>query len=177
MKKDININVDVLIDDILWGSPIGSILSGIYSFKHDKFLYEVIDIKHCQSPNFERKTYLTAMADAALKMVVELNIEKTARILVCRGFVNNGIPDMLKSYGYMNVSRGVVMNPLQDFIEDAGRKYINSLGFGSPYDPKGMASKAISKAFGGAVNWIVENNRFDLAKTGWSYFRDKKYSP
>ena len=166
---------DILIDDAAWGSPVGSTICGLYSFEHKKFLHEVIDIKHFQSPNFENKTYLVSMANAALKMLTELKIDKKARILVCRGYVNNTIPILLSAHGYMNVSRGVIGEPLQTMIEDAARSYITSIGNNSYYDPKGMESFEIGRSFNSVVKWGVDNDKLILFKTGWSYFKEGKH--
>jgi len=166
---------DVLVDDSNWGNPLGSIMVGVYSFKHNKFINEVIDIKHCQSPNFENKTYLLEMANATLRIFTELQIEKTAKILVCRGFVNNTIPVLLSGHGYSNISRGVIGEPLQTMIEEEAHKYIDKIGFAQYYDPKGMKPSDIGRSFNATVKWIVDNNKFDICKSAWGYFKEKKY--
>lgn len=174
-KEIVSSEYDVLIDDSLWGNPMSGVLQGLYSFKHDRMLTELVDVKHFQSPNFENKTYLLAIANASLKMVKELDIEKDAKILVCRGYCNNLVDKILVANGYTNVSRGIIGDPLQTELEKLAEEHIKSLGFSSYYDPKLMAKSDIGRSFNAVVRWAVNNKKLDICKTGWSYFVDKKY--
>jgi rhodanese-related sulfurtransferase len=166
---------DIYIDDSMWGNPLGGILQGAYSFKLEKFITEVVDVKHFQSPNFEQKTYLLAIANASLKMVKELNAEKTDKILVCRGYCNNLVDRILIANGFTNVSRGVIGEPLQTLLEKQAWEYVKSIGYENYYDPKGMSKFEIAKSFNAIIKWVVDNNRFDLCKTGWGYFIEEKW--
>ena len=174
-KSETVTGYDILIDDSVWGFPLGGVLEGAYSFKQDRFITEIIGLEHFRHPNFKQKTYLSAIANASLRMVNELGAEKNDRILVCRGYCNIGIKILLHSHGFTNVSNGVIGEPLQTLLEDEAVNYIKSLGYDNYYDPKGMQAKSIVSNFNGVMKWVIDNNRFDLCKTGWKYFLEKRY--
>ena len=115
-----------------------------------------------------------AIANASLEMLNVLGIDKNEKILVCRGYCNSLIPKILYAHGYTNVSTGVIGEPLQTSLEDAAWKHIESLGYGSYYDPKGMSKAQIGKSFADIIKWIVKNDKISIAKTGWNFFKEGK---
>ena len=39
------------------------------------------------------------------------------------------------------------------------------------YDPKELEKKEIGRKFHEVVKWIKKNNAWNIAKTGWGYFK------
>ena len=143
---------DVLIDDSMWGSAIGGVIVGLYSFRLNMFVYMVVGVEHFQSPKFENKTYMGAIAEASLEMVKELEIRKDEKILLCRGYCNNGTHKLLTQEGY-DVTRGVIEEPLQSILEERSRKHLAEIGCELYYDPKDMDKKDIGRSFNNVVRW------------------------
>lgn len=167
-------NFDVLIDDSMWGYPIGGTLMGVYRKATDSFQTKEVPVKYFQSPMFERKKYLDEIAKVSLEMVKNLEVAKNEKILICTGYCNNGIEPLLRKNGYKNVRRGKIGEPLQTYLEDAAKKYIKEVyGCDYYYDPKCLSKQQISTAFYSVIGWIKSNNRFNDAKTGWKFFKNK----
>lgn len=168
-------NYDILIDDSGWGSPLGGVVMGVYKFDTRQFSWRIIEENHFQVPKYEKKSYLSQIALKVLEMINELNVDKNAKILVCRGYCNNHIPQLLKYNGYMYVERGVVGEPLQTTLEEKFKEYLADLGFNGYKDPKVTNKKEISRSFYATVKWAMENDKLNLCKTGWSYFTENKH--
>lgn len=163
----------LLMDDALWGFPIGGVLLGVYDSLTSTFAVREIPVKYFQPPLFEQKAYLKAVADAAVELLDELSIDPaSARVKVCQGYVNSAIPPALRQKGY-RVEVGAIGEPLQSWLESKAAEYVQSLGYNGYYDPKGMSESDIRKAFWRVVRWVEKHRRYDLAKTGWNFWKKR----
>ena len=136
-----------------------------------------VPVKYYQSPLFEKKTYLHVAAASALALAMkefrlyEYNMDDIL-FKVCTGYVNKGIVDSLKESGF-KVETCAIGEPLQSALEKAHAEYIKKL-VGSVslyYDPKELTDDNIRKAYSNTMKWILENNAWGIAKTGWKSMR------
>ena len=168
-------NFDVLIDDAMWGLPIGGVLMGVYYRKTKEFEIREVGVEFFQSPYFEKKEYLNECANVSLDMIQKLGVAKTDRIIVCRGFVNNCVDDLLISKGYIHTQRGIIGEPLQSYLENQAATYTKDIyGFEEYSDPKDHTDKENKNYFWRITNWVKKNNRYDIAKTGWNYWKTQR---
>lgn len=165
-----------LIDDAMWGFPLGGVFMGVTRVDEGgkvDFSCEEVPVRYFQTPLFEEKEYLRAVADLALKQVEAIDVPGNEKIKVCQGYVNSLVPRTLRSAGYDNVQTGRIGEPLQSLLEEEARVHVEeTLGCpGCYYDPKDLNQHQIRKAFWNVVRWAEKNGRLDLAKTGWSFWK------
>ncbi len=164
----------VLMDDALWGFPLGGVLLGVHDSLTDNFAAREIPVKYFQTPLFEEKAYLQAMAEAAVELLEELPVDpvSTHVVKVCQGYVNSAIPAALRRRGY-RVVVGKIGEPLQSWLESKAAEYVRSLGYDGYYDPKEMRESDVRKAFWRVVRWVEKHRRYDIAKTGWRFWKTR----
>jgi len=163
---------ETFIDDAGWGFPLLGVLFGVYDSQTEQVSIVELPVTFFQSPAFEQHSYLKESGRLIESLFQKLNITPAdTQIHICTGFVNNGISDMLSGSGFA-VNRTAIGEPLQSRLEQAYAEYTQqTTGRNFYYDPKELTKKEIIAHFFKVINWIKANNRFDIAKTGWNYFR------
>ncbi len=151
------------------------VIFGLYDNSLQKFNTIELSVSFFKSPLFENQAYLSESAHLFSDMFEKNGCSPMAsgqtNIYVCPGFVNNGISDILSQKGY-TVHRAAIGEPLQTQLEKSYADYIYRItGQTFYYDPKLLPKKQIGRRFFQVINWIKANNRFDIAKTGWKYFK------
>jgi len=163
----------ILLDDALWGFPLGGVLLGGHDTLTGRFTVREIPVEYFQTPLFEQKAYLRAIAEAAQELLEELSASpQDSSIMVCQGYVNSGIPPVLRRRGY-RVKVGCIGEPLQSWLETKASEYVRSLGYDGYYDPKEMSESEIRKAFWQVVRWVEKQNRYDIIKSGWRFWKER----
>ncbi len=168
-------NKDIYIDDAGWGFPLCGVFFGIYYDSDQRFDFAEVPVAFFQSPLFERKAYLTEAADRVSDILNQANClpSSSGQIHICPGYVNNRIAYALAQQGF-SVCREPIGEPLQTKLEEMYKKHIQKItGQNFYYDPKLFTKKEVAHKFFRVVNWIKANNRFDIAKTGWKYFKKR----
>jgi len=167
-------NKGIYIDDAGCGFPLGGTIFGIYNNIDEQFSFIEVPVSFFQSPLFERKLYLKESANRIVEFFKSHNCLPSSfpgQIYVCPGYVNNGIANILNSEGF-RVIRTKIGEPLQSRLESVYADYIRKLtGQDFYYDPKLLRKNQIGRAFYKVIKWARTNNRFDIAKTGWKYFK------
>ena len=174
----------ISIDDSGWGFPLGGTLVGLHDSFDNSFHYGEVTVGYYQSPLFEEKAYLWAAASAMIKILGRLDkgnadvfdfrtIGKDVLFKVCTGYVNTGIVKELRERSF-NVETCAIGEPLQSALEKEHRDYIKRLSNADVYyDPKDIDPTNIGLAFKDVTEWIVENGKLSMAKTGWEYFKKR----
>ena len=164
----------VMMDDALWGFPLGGVLLGAHDSATGRFVVREVPVKYFQSPLFEHKTYLQAMAETALELLDELGVkpESTTLVKVCQGYVNSAIPAALRHRGY-RVEVGKIGEPLKSWLEGKAAEYVRNLVYDGYYEPKEMSESDVRKAFWRVVRWVEKHNRYDIIKSGWKFWKER----
>lgn len=165
----------VTIDDSGWGYPLLGVLIGAHDSQTDQIITEEIKVEYFRSPYFETKRYLSQAAIATMRLLDRLNaIPAGTLIKICTGYIHTESVRVLIENGYA-IERGVIGEPLQSKLEAAHAEYVNKVtNAGIYYDPKELDKKEIGKKFHEVIAWIKKNNAWDIAKTGWGYFKKNK---
>jgi len=163
----------LFIDDSGVGFPLGGALVGVYDTRTDRILTDTVDVEFFQGESFQKKIYCDEYATKAFRLVKKLGADsKDTKIEICTGYINTQARDLLRRKGFQ-VEVGEIGEPLQTELERIHGDYIKSLGYDQYFDPKTMSDKEISKRFNAVVDWIKDNDKMYLAKTGWKFFQKK----
>jgi len=165
----------IYIDDSGWGFPLGGVLCGAYDTETKQFVYREVDVQFFRE-RFHDKTYLREFGLRARDIVVDtLRADpKTTKIIMCRGYILDQAYHSLSRLGY-SITRAQIKEPLQSNLENYHASYVHKLGYGSYYDPKDIAKEKIPREFYKAIEWAVVNGREEILKTGWKFFREKRF--
>ena len=163
----------IFIDDSGVGFPLGGALVGVYDTKTGRILTDEVGVEFFQGERFQRKTYCDEYAKKAYRLVKKLGADpKDTKIEICTGYINTKARELLRRKGFQ-VEVGEIGEPLQTELERIHGDYIKSLGYDRYFDPKIMSDREISKRFTAVVDWIKDNDKMYLAKTGWKFFQRK----
>ncbi|MFQ5974733.1 MAG: hypothetical protein ACE5J5_00250 [Candidatus Hydrothermarchaeales archaeon] len=161
----------IVIDDSGVGFPLGGALVGVYDTKTGKILSDEVGVEFFQGEKFEKKLYCAEYAKKAVGLVQRLGADpKDTKIVICTGYINTKAKELLRKKGFQ-VEVGEIGEPLQSELEKLHADYISSLGYGQYFDPKEVSRSELGKRFEAVVEWIKNNNKMHLAKTGWKYFQ------
>ncbi len=162
----------ITIDDSGWGFALLGVLIGAYDSQTGQIITEEIKVEYFQSPSFETKAYLNQAAIATMRLLERLNASPDGTLIkICTGYIHSEAVRVLIENGY-TIERGVIGEPLQSKLETAHADYIKkATNAGMYYDPKELEKKEIGRKFYEVVAWIKKNNAWDIAKTGWGYFK------
>lgn len=163
----------IYIDDSGVGFPLGGALVGAYDTKTGQVLTDEVGVQFFQGEKFANKRYCDEYAKKAKGLVGRLGGDpKDTRIVICTGYINIKAKELFRKLGY-RVELGEIGEPLQSELEKRHADYINSLGYDRYFDPKAVKRSELPKRFNEVVEWIKENNKMHLAKTGWRFFQGK----
>ncbi len=163
----------LFIDDSGVGFPLGGALVGVYDTKTDRILTDTVGVDFFQGESFQKKTYCDEYAKKAFRLVKKFGADpRDTKIEICTGYINTQARELLRRKGFQ-VEVGEIGEPLQTELERIHGDYIKSLGYDRYFDPKTMSDKEISKRFNAVVDWIKDNDKMYLAKTGWKFFQKK----
>ncbi len=167
---------EIFIDDAGWGFPLLGVLFGIYDSQTKRVSIVKLPVKLFQSPVFEQHSYLRESGRLIGGLFQKLNIiPADTQVHICTCFVNNGISDALIDSSF-TVNRTAIGEPLQSRLEQAYAEYVQqTTGRNFYYDPKELTKRGITARFFKVINWIKADNRFDIAKTGWKYFKKQHF--
>lgn len=165
----------VTVDDSGWGYPLLGVLIGAHDSQTGQIIIEEIKVEYFQSPYFETKLYLNQAAIATMRLLDRLNANPDGtQIKICTGYIHTEAVRVLIENGY-TIERGVIGEPLQSRLEAAHAEYVKkATDAGIYYDPKELDMKEIGRKFHEVVAWIKKNNAWNIAKTGWGYFKKNK---
>jgi len=167
----------ISIDDSGWGFPLLGALIGVYDSQSGQILTDEIPVEYFQPPKFHEKQYLIYASNIAMKMLEKLDVhpgDERLLIKVCTGYMNSDIVHALGKVGF-KVQTCKIEEPLQSTLETAHKKYIcEGVSADLYYDPKELSQVDIPRNFKQVVNWINENNAWNIAKTGWKFFKTMK---
>ncbi len=166
----------ISIDDSGWGSPLLGVLIGAHDTLTDQIVTGEIPVNYFQSPQFKKKGYLDQAALVTLRLLDRLNASPEGTLIrICTGCIHTKTVQTLRDKGY-HVETTAIGEPLQSNLEKIHAEYVRK-GTGADiyYDPKETERKDLGKKFYGNIEWIKENNAWHLAKTGWKFFKNKRY--
>lgn len=167
----------ITIDDSGWGFPLGGVLIGAHDSQTGQIIIEEIKVEYFQSPSFETKAYLNQASIATMRLLDRLNASPGGTLIkICTGYIHSEAVRVLIENGY-TIERGVIGEPLQSRLEAAHADYIKkATNAGIYYDPKDLDKKEIGRKFYEVIAWIKKNNAWNMAKTGWGYFKKNRIS-
>ncbi|HWQ96173.1 MAG TPA: hypothetical protein VN368_02250 [Candidatus Methylomirabilis sp.] len=162
----------VTIDDSGWGFPLMGVLIGAHDSQMGQIIIEEIKVEYFQSPYFETKAYLNQAAIATMRLLDRLNVSPDGTLIkICTGYIHTEAVRVLIENGY-TIERGVIGEPLQSKLEAAHAEYVRkATNAGIYYDPKDLDKKEIGRKFHEVIAWIKKNNAWNIAKTGWGFFK------
>ena len=165
----------LLIDDAGWGFPLLGVVFGIHNLQTNETSFVEVPVQYFQPAMFISQAYLAESGRRVVDFLAhDLFVPAACKVDICPGFVNNGIAEALSKAGYA-VNRKAIGEPLQSRLENAYAKYVyEKTGKNLYYDPKGMSKSEIARRFFKVINWVKASNRFDIAKTGWKYFKKQE---
>jgi hypothetical protein len=171
---------EIAIDDVGIGLPIGGIGIGYQiitqeSLSTPHFEFDIIDVKYFQTPQFEEKGYLRAVADKILQKLAHYKVDHTWLIKICTGYVFHLARIALLEKNY-NITTTKITGPLQDYVECEFRKHLEKT-YSIPAQIITTVPTAKSEyrtLFNRVINYIRANpNSLAFCKTGWSYFKQR----
>jgi hypothetical protein len=162
----------VAVDDAGWGFPLGGVMIG--ASDHKKIETGLVPVDYFQGERFKRHEYLKYAAGVTLDLLKRLSAYPDDTLVeICTGYVNVGSKKALREAGY-EVKVAEIKGLLQDELEKRFADYVKSLGYPGYVDPKETHDP--KKPFEDVIKWIEEKpeERMQLAKTGWKYFKDRR---
>jgi hypothetical protein len=156
----------VYIDDAGWGFPLMGVMIG--ANRGQAVRTRMVDVKHFQGANMDRKSYLSEYSRLGFELLRTLKATPdTCRVEICTGFINTQLRDQLRFAGW-EVSVAEITGRLQDSLETIFKQQvIDQLGEDVYYDPKELSGPpAIAAAYRRALDYGREFYP-QLLKTGW----------
>ncbi|MEW9123102.1 MAG: hypothetical protein AB2421_10360 [Thermotaleaceae bacterium] len=154
----------IQIDDAGSGSLVGGTCIGAMRKETGEYYYDIIPIELYQPKNFEKKIYLESVVSIAQSLFKKLDINKTEKIEVCRGYMFDRLRPWLREnqYDFMNTSIG---EPLQTVVERTFSQYVIQLGLPPSY----IHYTKYPFHFHRLLRWVYADydNRKILCKRGW----------
>jgi len=163
----------IQIDDAGWGCLLRGVLIGVYREETQEFACDEIPVAYFQGDAFEQRAYLDEAARIVEAMFGQLRVDKAEPIIVCTGYVLDGVRDWLTSARY-NWRSGKIRGPLQERIETALLERLRELEVDLDYatltEKQGLTFwKCLLWLKGGQnINAPVRPERARWAKTGWA---------
>jgi hypothetical protein len=160
------------VDDAGIGSPIGGCMVG--ACDGEKVVTDIVDVSFFKPGSYDRREYFKEYTRKGLRLIEKVfnAAPETHRIEICTGFINKGLREELRRFGY-DVRVVDIKGLLQDQLENIFRNYLKKItgGVDLGYDPKECKSKKeISDRYYKSVNW-AKKNAPHLLKTGWASLR------
>jgi len=157
----------ILIDDAGWGDLLLGVVIGALKLPDRKYMERRIPVTAFQSPNFEKKAYLTEALRIAEEIVKVMRPDEKTYFKVCSGYILSSIRKYLQRRGFY-VEKTRIEGELQERVE---RSYLNwCVEVGAPLER--LRGK---KRFYPLLEWVAEkiDLREKLVKTGWRSWREK----
>ena len=115
----------IQIDDAGWGSLAGGVLIGACRKEspQTQHAFREIDVSAFQGIAFFHRVYLDCAKDAALALMVLLNVPLDESVEICTGYVLQAAREGLIEKGYQ-VTSTKIGDPLQTLVE---REFLNRI--------------------------------------------------
>ena len=153
--------------DILFGAVIGA-----YRPEDDRFIYDVIEVRHFQMPLYKEKTHLEEAKRIVIELVERLDLRENEKIIICTGDVLNvAVEALIEKYGEDVVERGKIEGRAQHLVELAFTDELRNIGF----EPLEERTEKWGKNFWHMYKWINKSpkRRLKFAKSAFPNL--KKY--
>lgn len=172
----------IVVDDAGVGLPVGGVLVGALRLpapgQEPELVWEEVPPSYFQGKAWEDKTYLRAVANAALRLLDGLQVPADEPIAVCQGWIFSQARPRLGEV-FTDVRAGVIGEPLQSRIETALQQNLkDKYGFEIDYE---VLTQKPGLAFFQSMVWLKGGNPYKTAaalpereahcKTGWASWR------
>ncbi|EOD01092.1 hypothetical protein [Caldisalinibacter kiritimatiensis] len=154
----------IQIDDAGSGSLIGGTCIGILRVETGEYEYEFIPVKFYSKKYFKTKLYLDYVVTIVKRLFKLLNVKKSEKIYVCRGYMFDKLRLWFDENNYIYESTKIT-NPLQDKIESTFEQYAISFGLPEEF----IRYTKYPFHFHRILKWVYADydKRKKLCKTGW----------
>ncbi len=154
----------IQIDDAGSGSLVGGTCIGAMRVETKEYYYDIIPIKLYNKENFHKKLYLDYVVKIISNIFSLLNVDKSEKIEVCRGYMFDVLRKWLTDNNYNYIS-SKIEDPLQTTIEKTFEEYAILLGVPEDF----IRYTKYPFHFHRILKWVYAdyNSRNKLCKTGW----------
>lgn len=154
----------IQIDDAGSGSFVGGTCIGVYRPETNEYYFDIIPVSYYNKENFKKKLYLDAVVNITSTAFIQLDVQKSEPVEICRGYMFDRLKGWLDSKEQKWTSTQI-NGRIQEVVEKNFELYTVKLGLPEEY----IRYTKYPFHFHKLLRWVYADfeNRIDLCKVGW----------